>query len=511
MDENKISQQKFEFAVGCEGAEETGKKLKQSGYLRDAMARFGKNKGSVVAAVIVLLLVLFAAFGPLFMHSGYVRAYGNDKDVGYYQYLPPRLEFFGGGKFWGGLLEKEDVNSATYHRYAAMRQERGHNAVIEGHLSDGRYALRLDAYRSIDCFTKTYTLAEYSAVMQWQDESGIQVILPFTDSSLAPISNSNVWYVCDIKGNPVLASDGSYQPAYYTYASAEGRRDDYTSRMRLIDDPYINGDPSNGWCYAWRSGTAAGGYNYTVRVDPYNYFIYKYGFEPSFAFGTDANGYDIFTRLAGGARFSMLFALAVSAVNLVIGAVYGAIEGYYGGTADLIMERFSDILSGLPTMVVTVLFNLHLTPVTGVVPALLYALVLTGWIGIASRTRMQFYRFKSREYVLAARTLGASDRRLIWRHIFPNALGTLITSSVLIIPGVIFSETSLTYLGIINLDSPSRSSVGAMLSSGQAMMTIYPHVVLFPAIFIGLLMISFNLFGNGLRDAFNPSLRGAEE
>ena len=138
------------------------------------------------------------------------------------------------------------------------------------------------------------------------------------------------------------------------------------------------------------------------------------------------------------------------------------------------------------------------------------AFILTGWIGIAGTTRMQFYRYKNQEYVLAARTLGASDRRLMFRHIFPNALGTLITSSVLIIPGVIFSETSLTYLGIINLDSPTRSSVGAMLSAGQGVMTTYPHMILFPALFIALLMVSFNLFGNGLRDAFNPSLRGAE-
>ncbi|MBQ2804982.1 MAG: ABC transporter permease, partial [Clostridia bacterium] len=136
---------------------------------------------------------------------------------------------------------------------------------------------------------------------------------------------------------------------------------------------------------------------------------------------------------------------------------------------------------------------------------------LTGWIGMASRVRMQFYRFKNQEYVLAARTLGASDWRIIWKHIFPNSLGTIITGSILVIPGVIFSETSLSYLGIINLDSATMSSVGTMLSLGQKVMTSSPHVVLFPALFIALLEISFNLFGNGLRDAFNPSLRGSEE
>ena len=130
---------------------------------------------------------------------------------------------------------------------------------------------------------------------------------------------------------------------------------------------------------------------------------------------------------------------------------------------------------------------------------------------MASTVRMQFYRFKNQEYVLAARTLGANDWRVIWKHIFPNTLGTIITGSILVIPGVIFSESSLTYLGIVNLESSTITSVGTMLGNGRDYFTSYPHIILFPALFIALLEISFNLFGNGLRDAFNPSLRGTEE
>ena len=124
---------------------------------------------------------------------------------------------------------------------------------------------------------------------------------------------------------------------------------------------------------------------------------------------------------------------------------------------------------------------------------------------------MQFYRYKNQEYVLAARTLGASNKRLMFKHIFPNAIGTIITSSVLVIPSVIFSESSLTYLGIVNLESSSTTSVGTMLANGRSSLQTYPHIILFPALFISLLMITFNLFGNGLRDAFNPSLRGSED
>ena len=129
---------------------------------------------------------------------------------------------------------------------------------------------------------------------------------------------------------------------------------------------------------------------------------------------------------------------------------------------------------------------------------------------MASRVRMQFYRFKGQEYVLAARTLGANDRRLMFKHIFPNSMGTIITASVLIIPGVIFSESSLTYMGIVNLESSTLTSVGSMLANGRSYLSTDPYIIFFPALFIALLEVSFNLFGNGLRDAFNPSLRGAD-
>ncbi len=508
-----IPAEKFQFVKDRDISHDKKLETKPVGYFRDAFGRFCKNKGSVVAAIIVLLLILFALIGPYAMSPVYTGSYGSDTDVMNYQYLLPKLSFMEGTGVWDGTQKEENVNSAIYYRYVGIQQERGGEVILSESRSGNTYTLRVDTYRSMRVFQKTLTLQQYQDLQQWQDENNMQVILPAVNSVRAQGYNTNmsVWFVSDRSGTPTLDSQGNLQPAYYTYATESARNDAYTSKMRLADDPYVNGDTENGWSYARRTGTSAAGFNYVVRVDPYNYFIYKYGFEPSFIFGTDRSGYDIFTRLAGGARFSMLFAIAVSAINLIIGAIYGAIEGYYGGAVDLTMERISDILSGLPTMVVTVLFNLHLTKYIGVVPALLYAFILTGWIGIASTTRMQFYRYKNQEYVLAARTLGARDRRLIWKHIFPNSLGTLITSSVLIIPGVIFSETSLSYLGIINLNSSSMSSVGSMLSAGQSLMTTYPHIILFPALFIALLMISFNLFGNGLRDAFNPSLRGSED
>ena len=180
--------------------------------------------------------------------------------------------------------------------------------------------------------------------------------------------------------------------------------------------------------------------------------------------------------------------------------MYGAVEGYYGGWVDMLMERVSDILGGVPFIVVATLFQIHLSNQVGPIVSLLFAFVLTGWLGTAYRVRTQFYRFKKQEYVLAARTLGARDRRIIWRHIFPNSLGTIITSCALVIPGVISSESMLSFLGIVKLGSAGSTSLGTLLADSSAIWTNYPH-----------LMICFNLFGNGLRDAFNPSLRGVED
>ena len=175
------------------------------------------------------------------------------------------------------------------------------------------------------------------------------------------------------------------------------------------------------------------------------------------------------------------------------------------------MERVTDILGGIPFIIVATLFQIHLSAKLGAIPCLIFAYILNGWIGIAYRVRTQFYRFKHQEFVLAARTLGAKDSRLIWKHVFPNSLGTIVTSAALIIPGVIFNESMLSYLGIVKLGSANMTSLGTLLADASAIWTNYPHLMILPALFISLLEISFNLFGNGLRDAFNPSLRNVED
>lgn len=243
-------------------------------------------------------------------------------------------------------------------------------------------------------------------------------------------------------------------------------------------------------------------YTYTCQVSYYKYLGYTS--MPRFIAGTDKFGKDMFKQVFVGLRTSLLLGILTFAICFSFGLVWGSISGYFGGTVDLIMERFTDILSGVPWIVVMTLCVLNLGSNFFV---FILAMCLTGWIGTSHLTRTQFYRFRDREYTLASRTLGARDARLIFRHILPNAMGTIITSSVLMIPSVIFSEATLSYLG---LGFNNLHSLGVILSSNQGYLQTYPILIIFPSIIMALIMISFNLFGNGLRDAFNPSLKGSD-
>ncbi len=509
MDIQNIPKEKFEFYKRDDSIHDKKLDTKPIGYFRDAMGRFCRNKSSVVAAVIICMVVLFAIFVPIFCENNYTAVPTDPTYLQYGKLLPKSKLFAWAG--WDGC-SKETVNKNDYYSRLAIGVETGMTPIVEVYREDYEdptsttnttyYDIKTDSYIKNGMIYLTLTESEYRDIQRWQNETGIQVIYPAVDTSSFMLesikSNANVWYECTQKGAPKLDKEGNFVAVYKT----KGNDGDYDSLRIAGDDGSLR--------YAVVTGTASA-MSYKVRIFTYTYFQYRYGFEPSFLFGTNNYGQDILTRLARAARFSILLGLGVSVINMLIGAIYGAIEGYYGGLVDLIMERISDVLNYVPFIVVSTLFQLHLAKKVGVVVALLFAFVLTGWLGMASRVRMQFYRFKNQEYILAARTLGASDARLMFRHIFPNALGTLITSCALIIPGVVYSESNLSYLGVINLDSATLSSIGSMLSAGQPMLANYPHMILFPAIVISLMMISFNLFGNGLRDAFNPSLRGTED
>lgn len=453
-----------------------------------AWSRFRKNRSSVAAAAVIGALLLFALLAPM------LSPYDVSSRDGYYKNALPKvaaLSFLG----WDGCMVRS-CSQAACDYYRGIGLEAGNSAVksVKSQTRDentGRfhYELRIDTYEQVGFQYVDLPVDEYEALRAYEAETGIQVLYPlpryYQTVFLAVPGRANLWYR--------LADESKFTTGQAKEHGPNGEAvyvADY-----LLDEA---GEP----VYAVANQTG-----YRCRVLYSAYYRYQTGHDPVHPFGTNQHGQDILVCLAYGARLSFLLALGVSMINFFIGIVYGAAEGYYGGKLDLVMERISDILAAVPFIVVATLFQLHLAQRTGPVGALLFAFVLTGWIGIASRVRTQFYRFKNAEYVLSSRTLGASDGRLIFRHILPNALGTIITGTILMIPGVIFSESMLSYLGIVNLEASKLTSIGTMLSSGRAYLGSFPHILFFPAAFIALLQISFNLFGNGLRDALNPTLR----
>ena len=219
-------------------------------------------------------------------------------------------------------------------------------------------------------------------------------------------------------------------------------------------------------------------------------------------FGTDNLGRDLFSRTWYGARISLFIGLMAAFIDLVIGVIWGSISGYLGGKVDEYMMRIADILSGVPYLLVVILLMV-------VMPQGLWTLIIamsvTGWINMARIVRGQVMGLKSEEYVLASRSLGAKGSRILFRHLVPNTLGPILVTITLTIPTAIFTEAFLSYLGL-GVPAP-RASWGTMSSDALQSLQYYPFQLFFPALFICLTMLAFNVVGDGMRDAFDPKDR----
>lgn len=515
----KIPPEKFEFVHSGERIADKKFEDKPIGYFKDAWIRFRKNHASVVATIIIICIVLFAFLTPIFN----TRYNARFMDSYYAKKAPRALALRPLGIFDGGTTRTFSekglikaiaigVGAEDYDGRSVSLGE-GLESYYQPMLKIGdpiekragkkitlTFNGKIDTYLEVGFMYLSLEQAEYQRIVQWEKDNNLHVFYPLVENNSynADAKDANNWYKTK-KNVPVRINE-------------KGKAEELTySPDTVLEDNYKRDAEGNLVYYEYAGGGNFETAQYKVRVLYYNYYRYKNGFEPNYILGTDSQGYDLALRMAGGIKLSLLVAICVSFINFIIGAVYGAIEGYYGGLTDLIMERISDILSGVPFIIVATLFQIHLAAKVGAVPSLLFAFVLTGWIGTAARVRTQFYRFKNQEYVMAARTLGARDSRIIWKHIFPNSLGTIITSCALVIPGVINSESMLSYLGIVKLGSAGSTSLGTLLSDASSLWTNYPHLMIYPALILSLLMICFNLFGNGLRDAFNPSLRGVED
>ncbi len=219
-------------------------------------------------------------------------------------------------------------------------------------------------------------------------------------------------------------------------------------------------------------------------------------------FGTDQLGRDIWARIWDGARVSLTVALAVTLIDCIVGIIYGGISGYFGGGIDNVMMRIVEIISGIPYLVIVMLLLIVLP--RGLT-TIIIAYSITGWTGMARLVRGQVLSLREQEFLIAAETMGAKPSRIIARHLAPNLLSLIVVNVTLDIPNVIFTEAFLSMLGLGI--APPQSSWGILANDGIAVFQIYPTQLVFPALFISITMLAFNLLGDQMRDAFDPKLR----
>ncbi len=251
-------------------------------------------------------------------------------------------------------------------------------------------------------------------------------------------------------------------------------------------------------------------------VTPYgrdqpHFSVTREGPTTEFIFGTDKLGRDVFTRIIYGGRVSLGVAFVGSITAMVIGVAYGAIAGYFGGRVDDLMMRFVDLMYGFPTLLFIILMLLVIPPnaSTGLIMVGLFvALGVVSWLNVARLVRGQFLALREEEFIEAAMALGASPLRIIWRHLLPNSIGPVIVWLTLQIPNLILTESTLSFIGLGV--KPPVPSWGGMLSEGWRAMRTSWWLAVVPGLSITITMLAFNFFGDGLRDALDPTMRGRE-
>ena len=237
----------------------------------------------------------------------------------------------------------------------------------------------------------------------------------------------------------------------------------------------------------------------------------------TFILGSDKNGRDMLARLMYGTGISLVIAFVAAVINFFIGVIYGSISGFFGKNTDIIMMRIVDIINSIPLLLYVILLMVVLKDSwfeinvlnklfgTGGLGTIIITLISVYWVGMARLVRAQVLSLKEQEYVLAAKTMGVRNYKIISKHLIPNALGPIIVTLAMMIPTAVFTEAFLSFIGL-GISAP-RASLGSLANDGASFMQTYPYQLVIPAVTIAFMMLAFNFLGDGLRDALDPRLR----
>lgn len=274
----------------------------------------------------------------------------------------------------------------------------------------------------------------------------------------------------------------------YTYSEQNLTYKNFAPRIPVLEDLGIfNGDEQ------MKTTTGSRTVNGYVEKDAMDVYYW---------FGSDTLGRDIWTRVWEGTRISLGIAVVAAVINMTIGMCYGLISGYFGGLTDSIMQRFAEINNGIPRLVIVTLLLLVLSP--GFTTIVL-ALVITEWISMSRIARAEMLKLKEQEFVLASRTLGAGSFHIIFSEVLPNIIGQIITQLMFTIPTAIFTEAFLSFVGL-GIPVP-QCSLGSLINDAFNSFTTHPYQIVPPIVVLAVLMLSFNMLADGLREAFDPKLK----
>ena len=412
-------------------------------YWQDCWQRLRKNKSAILSLVVIVIIVLAAIFVPMFWRFSY------DQQNLEFANIPPQLQLYD--------------------------------------LGEENYVYLTNDFKSIDT-----------------DSAG-NLIAP---SKMVKDDKTNRMYIYEINDKPLVVDYGVYFKAKSGFIQQEAANA-ATGLIPVADVEYLANYFADN---PTESGTITVEEAKQILDKKIERFAVTYGGEvirpfktvsnKTYVWGSDSLGRDVFIRVMYGARMSLLVGVIAAIVNFVIGVLYGGIAGFCGGRVDNIMMRIVDTISSIPMMLYVILLMVVLGPG---LQSIIIAMGLTHWVGMARIVRSQVLSMREQEFVLAATLLGVPSRKILTRHLIPNAMGPIMVSITMQIPSAMFTEAFLSFIGL-GVSKP-KASWGALANAALPGLYTNPYQLFYPALIMSITILALNLFSDGLRDSLDPRLR----